>query len=63
MNEIPGSLVSALDQMANVIRDVTVIMGSYYKSLLENGIPEELAYQLTLQYAEMFWAKNLGMNG
>ena len=42
--------VSELDQVDQELRNLSALMGSYYWSLIKNGIPQLLAHDLVKEY-------------
>lgn len=42
-------------QVQSALEQAATIFATYYKALIENGIPVELAASLTSDYAEVFW--------
>lgn len=47
------------DQQATAVREVGRVLGAYRRSLIENGIPEDQARELTAAYAETYWQNAL----
>ncbi|MBV9805189.1 MAG: hypothetical protein JO130_18470 [Solirubrobacterales bacterium] len=43
-------LVATIDQWAALARQIPVVLGAYYKALLQEGFSREEAFALTLAY-------------
>ena len=54
MNKV-NQLVADFEQVETATVQVSIIMGSYYKDLLKNGIPADLAYLLTQEFHRQWW--------
>ncbi len=55
-------IVSDFEQVGTATVQVAIIMGSYYKDLLKNGIPADLAYLLTQEFNRQWWVMVLLKN-
>ncbi len=51
-NSIPMSV--KVEQAETHLQNCAFLFGSYYKSLLENGIPVKLAGQMLVEYQDIF---------
>ena len=52
-------IVAEFEQIETAATQVTQIMASYYKDLLKNGIPMDLAYLLTQEFHRQWWVMML----
>lgn len=50
MPELPAGNLSALDQEQAYMTEFAHVFASYYKKLLEDGVPEDLAGMACLNY-------------
>jgi hypothetical protein len=50
---------SSLEQTETIVSEFAIILGTYYKDLIENRIPYELACQLVQDYALQWWEHNM----
>lgn len=55
--ELPGSLIAGLDQMVTLLENSGNLMGTYYKSLRDNGVPAKLAHQIVIDFNRVLWSK------
>ena len=53
-------LVSDFEQAETALSMVAMMVAGYYKELVENGVPEDLAAELTMVYNEMHLSVILG---
>lgn len=42
--------IAAADQAAAATRHIALVVGAYYRNLVEQGVPGDLAAQLVLEY-------------
>jgi len=49
-DKLPGDLAQGLEQMSALVCDLAEIMGTYYKELVRQGVPSELAWLLVVEY-------------
>ena len=54
-----GKQISEYDQILAGIVDLGKIMAEYRKSMIDNGIPEKLADEMTKLASTMFWENTL----
>lgn len=52
-------MIADFEQAEAATVQVAIIMGSYYKDLLKNGIPADLAYLLTQEFHRQWWVMAL----
>lgn len=52
-------IIATLEQFETLVANFGPIVASYYLSLIKNGVPSKLAYQLTLDWHKLFWEKQL----
>lgn len=50
-------LASLMEQFEAGSGQIAIIVSSYYKELCKNGIPQELAFDLTKTFHHMWWEK------
>jgi hypothetical protein len=48
-------LVARLDQVEAFSEQFAGMQNQYHQALLQNGIPEDLAHDMCLQYSNIFW--------
>ena len=48
-------IVAEFEQVETASTQVAQVMASYYKDLLKNGIPMDLAYLLTQEFHRQWW--------
>ncbi len=48
-------MVAEFEQIETVSTQVAQVMASYYKDLLKNGVPVDLAYILTQEFHRQWW--------
>ena len=57
-----SDITATFDQLEmSVIHSAEVIV-SYYKTLLESGIPEQLLYGMVMNFHHLYWIKNLDVD-
>lgn len=54
--------LSNMEQAETMIRDLAVIFAAYYESLIKNNVPKDLAYLLTVGFADLWTKAALGEN-
>jgi hypothetical protein len=54
-------LIAESDQYANEIRNVAMIVANYYKALVDEGVPEDLAGEIVRDWHLEFWDAVYGM--
>lgn len=54
--ETPINIIATLDQAQSVLRDTAPIFAGYYKSLIDENVPDDLARELTKELHEIYWA-------
>lgn len=59
----PIDIVSRIRQMETLTADVAIIFASYYKALINNDVPENLAKELTLAYHDIWWSEVMDGGG
>ena len=55
-----AGLQAELDQFGATCRDFAPVVGLYYRSLIEAGIPEERAAELVEDWHYQWWEQLLG---
>ena len=48
-------MVAEFEQVETASAQVAQVMASYYKDLLKNGVPVDLAYLLTQEFHRQWW--------
>lgn len=48
--QLPGDLVQQLEQMEVMLENTAKVIATYYKELIKQGLPEEFAEKITLDY-------------
>jgi hypothetical protein len=56
----PLRLASQLEQFETTISDFAPIVCAYYQALIENGLPEDLAYKLVTDWHAVWWTLAIG---
>ena len=56
------NIVSLLEQFETAVIDTAPIIAGYYKKLIEDGIPVDLAEQLTVDWHRIFWSSQFPSN-
>jgi len=51
----PIEVQQQLSQYDAMIANIAPIVGTYYTRLIENDIPDDLAYQLVLDWHSIWW--------
>lgn len=54
-----ANLSQLIEQFDACVRDQAGVIATYYKQLIENGIPESVAAQLTLVFSTLYWKRTL----
>jgi hypothetical protein len=49
-DKIPGDVLANMDQMEAFLESLAMPIGTYYKNLVENGVPKTLAAKLVLDF-------------
>ncbi len=57
-SKLPGGYVAISDQFGAMIQTQAGIVSGYYHKLRMDNIPDQLADQLTLQFAHFLWQKS-----
>ena len=52
--KIPGGQVSAIEQATAAMTEVAKMVAVYYQTLVDDGVPKELACALTIEYQQSF---------
>jgi hypothetical protein len=52
-------LTGRMDQLGAEMKDQGKIVGQYYKSLLDSGMPEPLCRELVHQWHAMYWLNQI----
>jgi len=60
-NIIPD-MIALLDQMQTQLENTAPVIGSYYTSLINNGIPEDLSAKLTISFCNKLWGMGFNQN-
>lgn len=57
MNNNPNinDIIAMLEQFETAVANTAPVIASYYKQLIEGGIPVELAGQLVMDWHHTFW--------
>lgn len=50
-------IVAQLDQMTTTLENSATMLGVYYKRLISEGIPDELAYELVIDFHALLFSK------
>jgi hypothetical protein len=53
-------ILRVFEQLETTMSDLGPVLGSYYKSLLKQRLPESLARDLVLDWHHIFWEVTLG---
>lgn len=56
----PSSVVGAFDQVDQEMKNLGPIVGTYWKALIDAGIPYELACELLHVWHSAFWERHFG---
>ena len=54
-------LTFAFDQATTTAENTAVMMATYYKRLMAEGVQPDLAERLTQDFNNLWWVKNLGL--
>lgn len=49
-SQLPGDFIQQLEQMETMLENTAKVMATYYKELIKQGIPEEFAEKIVLDY-------------
>lgn len=58
VGELPSfkGAISAIDQLEAIFRDVGTAFSSYYKTLVDGGVPEDTARHMLVELHGLFWS-------
>ena len=48
-------MVAEFEQVETIAAQVAIVMAEYYKDLIKNGIPADLAYLLVQEFHRQWW--------
>lgn len=46
---LKGDIIAQLEQLVTMLENIAVPLAQYYKSLIENGVPDDLAKHLVVE--------------
>lgn len=52
-----GDLVSLIEQVSGIANQIAMVEGGYFRELLSNGVPYDLACDLVRDWHNMYWQK------
>ena len=50
-------MMSSLEQFETTLESFAPLMATYYKSLVESGLPNSLAETLTIEWHSIYWVQ------
>lgn len=61
MNEKQMEIQAQLDQFGALMRDIAPHVAAYYRGLVEHGLPEPYAQELTAEFQQLWLVRLFGL--
>lgn len=61
MSDRPIDLTAQMDQMGATMRSFAPVVAQFYRALVAEGIPDELAGDLTMQWQGLYFSSCYGV--